>query len=168
MTLCHAWTLSARPSHIHIASMAQKFRSKIVRRLASRRTAFASKLLPLSQPLHDACKTDCGRSNSHSHSHSHSPSNCRSCSQSAGGRARPRRRRAKGSKNLDSYVIVKRKTKDRKLFLGLPTTDQICPSNHGPTTECANHGRGLQKSLARTNHGIPRPLEGSSDCKYYG
>ena len=82
MTLCHAWTLSARPSHIHIASMAQKFRSKIVRRLASRRTVFASKLLPLSQPLHDACKTDCGRSNSHSHSHSRSHSHCRSCSRS--------------------------------------------------------------------------------------
>ena len=53
MTLCHAWTLSARPSHIHTASMAQKLRSKLVRRLASRRTVFAAKLLPLSQPLHE-------------------------------------------------------------------------------------------------------------------
>ena len=53
MILCHAWALSARPSHIHTASMAQKLRSKIVRRLASRRTVFAAKLLPLSQPLHE-------------------------------------------------------------------------------------------------------------------
>ena len=29
MTLCDAWTLSARPSHIHTASMAQKLRNKL-------------------------------------------------------------------------------------------------------------------------------------------
>ena len=46
--------------------MAQKFRSKIVRRLASRRTVFASKLLPLSQPVRDAYKIDFGHNNSHS------------------------------------------------------------------------------------------------------
>ena len=43
---------------------------------------------------------------------------------------------------------------NNKLFLGLPTTDQACPSNHGPTTECANHGRGPPKNQARTNHGL--------------